>query len=284
MMNRTVKLLITLAIGICLSLVIIFNDVVWSIVLLSLLFVKGWLLKFLLVIKNFFFKKGIVSYATIAWKKVFVSSSFALSKRAIINTVSGFFQNRIVKPLIHPLTRYLRVRWRIFKASSLWKKTVTIIFGSIPASLLVWLVGIADAIALLMKSFSLAKFLTLLLKFITVFLLFFKNIWNNWIQPYIDVILITVFVTYIEKIPYIGNGFRRLRISLKWQLRGLKKRRKHIVKNHIDAPVTLLSEKIHKHVDKKKEDLSPRETNNTKANNADAVDVKDNTAKDSTIS
>jgi len=257
MMNRTIKLLITLAICICLSLLIIFNDVVWSILLLSFVFLKGWLFKFLLVVKQFFFKKGIVSYATIAWKKVFVSSSFALSKRAIINTISGFFQNRIVKPLIHPLTRYIRVRWRIFKASSLWKKTATIIFGTIPASLAIWLVGIADAIALVMKSFSLAKFLTLILKFVTVFLLFFKNLWSNWIQPYIDIIVVTLFVTFIEKIPFIGGFFRRMRITLKWELRRFKKSRTRIIEKTIDAPVNILSEKIHKHVDRKKEGLKP---------------------------
>lgn len=259
MLNRTVKLIITLIFCICLSLIMIFNDVIWSAILLAVLFLKGLVFKFLLVLKKFFFKKGIVSFATIAWKRVFVSSFFALSKRAIINNFSAFFQSRIVKPLIHPMTRYLRVRWRIFKASNAWQKFLTILFGTVPASIGLWFIGLADAIALLMKGFSLAKFLTLILKFITVFLVFFQSLWRNWIQPYIDIIIVTIFVTYIEKIPFIGQLLRRIRILIKWQLRRFKSRKKHIIENHIDLPVTLLGERIHKHVDRKKEGLKPKE-------------------------
>ncbi|MEH6457645.1 MAG: hypothetical protein V7749_15060 [Cocleimonas sp.] len=210
--------------------------------------------------KKFFFKKGIVSFATIAWKRVFVSSFFALSKRAIINNISAFFQKRIVKPLIHPLSRYLRVRWKMFKASNLWQKFCTILFSTIPASVGLWLIGFAEAIGLLMKGFSLAKFLTLILKFITVFFVFFQNLWRNWIQPYIDYIVITIFVSYIEKVPFIGAIFRKTRISIKWHLRGFKSRKKRIIRRHIDRPVTLLSERIHKHVNQKKEGLEPKDT------------------------
>lgn len=259
-MSRLVKLIITLMLCISASIIIIFNDVIWTVILLSIVFVKGLLFKFLLVLKNFFFKKGIVSFATIAWKRVLVSSFFALSKRAIINTISAFFQKRIVKPLIHPLSRYLKVRWRIFKVSNLWQKFCTILFGTIPASLALWLIGIAEAIALLMKGFSVAKFLTLILKFIALFFVFFQNLWRNWIQPYIDYIVITIFVSYIEKVPFIGGIFRKTRISIKWQLRHFRSRKKDIIERHIDLPVTLLSERIHKHVNQKKEDLEPTET------------------------
>jgi len=260
-MSRTIKLIIVLIVCICISLIIIFNDVIWSVILLTIIFFKGLILKFLLVLKKFFFKKGIVSFSTIAWQHVFVSSFFALSKRAIINSISAFFQGRIIKPLIHPLSRYLKVRWRIFKASNLWQKFITIVFGTIPASLLLWLIGIADALAFLMKGFSLAKFLTFLLKFITMFLVFFQNLWRNWIQPYIDLIIITIFVSYIEKIPLIGPVFRRTRIMIRWYLRGFRSRKKNIIENHIDRPVTLLGERINQHVDRKKEGLAPKDVN-----------------------
>lgn len=265
-MNRTMKLIITLMVCICLSLVIIFSDAIWSFILLSVLFIKSTLLKFLLILKKFFFKKGVVSFANIAWERVFVSSFFALSKRAIINTISGFFQKRLIKPLIHPLTRYLKVRWRIFKGSNLWRKFLTILFGTIPASLALWVIGLADAIALLMKSFSLAKFLTLILKFISLFFLFFQSFWRNWIQPYIDLIVITLFITYIEKIPFIGGIFRRTRITIRWNLRHLRTRKKNIIENHIDRPVNLLSERINKHVDMKKESLESDKTSTSTSN------------------
>ena len=126
MLNRTTKLIITLILCILAALAIIYSDVIWSVILLGVLFSKGLLFKFLVILKKFFFKKGVVSLSTVAWKHVVVSSFFALSKRAIINTFTGFFQERIVKPLIHPLTRYLKVRWRIFKASNLWQKFWTV--------------------------------------------------------------------------------------------------------------------------------------------------------------
>jgi len=273
-MSRTIKLVITLILCLCSALVIVFSDVIWSVILLGVLFSKGLLLKFILILKKFFFKKGVVSLSTIAWKHVFVSSFFALSKRAIINTITGFFQDRIVKPLIHPLTRYLKVRWKMFKASNLWQKFCTVLFGTIPASFGLWLVGIADAIWLLMKGFSLAKFLTLILKFITVFFVFFQNLWRNWIQPYIDFIVITILVTYVEKIPVIGGIFRRTRITIKWHLRRFHSRRKRIIEKHIDHPVNLLGERIHKHVNKKKEGLAPKDLSTTLSDNVNKVTEK----------
>ena len=280
MLSRTTKLIITLILCILVALAITFSDVIWSVILLGVLFSKGLLFKFLVILKKFFFKKGVVSLSTVAWKHVAVSSFFALSKRAIINTVTGFFQDRIVKPLIHPLTRYLKVRWRIFKASNLWQKFWTVIFGTIPTSLGLWLVGIADAIWLLMKGFSLAKFLTLILKFITVFFVFFQSLWRNWIQPYIDFIVITLLVTYVEKIPFIGAIFRRTRIVIKWQLRRFHSRRRRIIEKHIDTPVNMLSERIHKHVNDKKEGLSPKTSTTLSDNVNELVEKKQSETPD----
>ncbi|RVU83735.1 hypothetical protein EOL70_15535 [Leucothrix sargassi] len=274
MLSKTTKLIITLILCIGVVLAVIYNETIWNIILLGLLFGKGLIFKFLVILKKFFFKKGVVSLSTIAWKHVLVSSFFALSKRAIINTITEFFQDRIVKPLIHPLTRYLKVRWKIFKASNLWKKCYTIIFGTVPASFLLWLVGIADAVWMLMKGFSLAKFLTLILKFITVFFVFFQNLWRNWIQPYIDFIVITLLVTYIEKIPVLGALFRRTRISIKWHLRGFHHRKKRIIEKHIDQPVNMLGERIHKHVNEKKEGLKPKDTDGTLSENVNKFTEK----------
>lgn len=254
-MYKKIRVVLAIVLTALAAFAIIFNDTFLAALVLVMVFFKSYIVKFLVVVKKFFFKKGVVSTATIAWKRVTASSFIALTKRAIINNISAFFQTKIVKPLIHPLTRYLRVRWRIFKASNLWKKTVTLIVGTIPTSVVLWFVGIGDAIAMLMKGFSLAKFLTFILKFITMLMVLAKSFWNNWIKPYIDFILITVFVTFIEKIPVIGSVFRRLRIVTRWNLRKLKTRKKDIVDRHIDKPVTKLSERIHQHVDKQKETL-----------------------------
>ena len=125
-----------------------------------------------------------------------------------------------------------------------------------------------------MKGFSLAKFLTLILKFITVFFVFFQNLWRNWIQPYIDFIVITLLVTYIEKIPVLGALFRRTRISIKWHLRGFHHRKKRIIEKHIDHPVNMLGERIHKHVNEKKEGLKPKDTEGTLSENVNKFTEK----------
>lgn len=259
MLSNKIKIIITLFLCVGVVLSVVYDEVVWNAVLLVLLLAKQSLFKFLLVLKHFFFKKGVVSFATIAWKKVMVSSSLALSKRAIINTITAFFQERIVKPLIHPLTRYLRVRWAMFKASTLWQKTYTILFGSIPASVMLSLIGIWDALGLLLKSFSLAKLLTMILKLIMTFFVFFQNIWRSWIQPYLDFIIITIFVTYMEKLPLIGSLIRRLRISIKWKWRHFKRRKDRIIDQHVDQNVNMFGERIHRHVNKKKEQVAQME-------------------------
>jgi len=156
-MSRNVKFFIILLLCTGIVLSVIYNETLWNIILMGLLLAKKLLFKGILILKKFFFKKGIVSFSTIAWERVLVSSALALSKRAVINTITGFFQNRVVKPLIHPLTRYIKIRWIIFKDSSVLKKITTIILGSVPATLLLWIIGIIDAILLLLKSFSLIQ-------------------------------------------------------------------------------------------------------------------------------
>ena len=257
-MSRNTKLFIILFLCVGIVLSVIYNETLWNIILLGALFAKKMLFKAILILKKFFFKEGIVSLSTIAWKRVLVSSALALSKRAIINTITGFFQDRVVKPLIHPLTRYLKIRWILFKASNIWKKITTIIFGSVPATIVLWLIGIIDAIMLLLKSFSLAHFLTFILKFITMFLLFFQGLWKTWIQPYIDLIVITILFSFIEKLPIIGPLFRRVRITIKWNWRHFKYRKEHVMKHHVDANVNAFGEKIHKHVNMKKEILAAK--------------------------
>jgi hypothetical protein len=258
-MSNKIKLIITLLLCIGVVLSVVFDEFLWNIVLLVMLLAKKSLFKILMVLKQFFFKKGVISFATVAWKKVMVSSSLALSKRAIINTATGFFQERIVKPLIHPLTRYIKVRWKMFKASTLWQKTYTVLFGSIPASILLWIVGIWEALALLLKSFSLAKLLTMILKLIVTFFVFFQNIWRSWIQPYLDFIIITIFVTYMEKIPFIGGVMRKIRVTIKWKWRHYKRHKDRIIDRHVDQNVNLFSERIHQHVNKKKELMAESE-------------------------
>jgi len=274
-LSNKVKLIITLLLCIGVVLSVIFDEFLWNIILLVMLLAKKSLFKILVVLKQFFFQEGIVSIATIAWKKVFLSTSLALSKRAIINAVTGFFQERIVKPLIHPLTRYLKVRWRIFKASTWWQKLYTVIFGSVPASLLLWMVGFWNAITLLLKSFSLAKLLTMMLKLLLSFFVFFQNIWRSWIQPYIDYIIITIFVTYMEKLPIIGTGIRRLRITIKWKWRHYKRHKDRIIDQHVDQNVNLFSERIHQHVNKKKEMMGEVAASANTSDELDRSDLED---------
>ncbi len=237
---------------------IIFSEVLWEFLLLGLVFTKHIGTKILIAIKKFFFKKGVVSYATIAWKHVLLTSGLALGKRAIINSITGFFHTHIIEPLIHPITRYLKIRWRLFKTSNFLKKISVLIFTSIPATLALWLIGIIDAVLLLMQSFSLAKFLTMILKLIAVLLLFFQGIWRTWVQPYLDFIVAALIIGFIERIPFIGTVLRRMRILLKWHWRKVKVKKRKVVEEHIAVNVTKVGEKIHAHVNEQKKVVEAR--------------------------
>ena len=67
MLSKTTKLIITLILCIGVVLAVIYNETIWNIILLGLLFGKGLIFKFLVILKKFFFKKGVVSLSTIAW-------------------------------------------------------------------------------------------------------------------------------------------------------------------------------------------------------------------------
>lgn len=251
-MSRNLKIFIVSMLVVTIVFTVLFDEFLWELLLVSLVSAKKLLVKLLIISKKFFFKEGVVSFATIAWKHVFITSFIALSKRAVINSGVEFFQTHVFQPLIHPVSRYIRVRWRIFKASNLWKKTYTLIFSIIPATVLLWIVGILDALMLLLHSFSLAKFLTVILKLISLTFLFFQNLWRTWIQPYIDYIIITLLLGYLEKIPVVGRLLRRIRITIRWHWRKLRSKRSKIIDQHVDRNVHRFSERIHHHVNEKK--------------------------------
>lgn len=254
-MSKHLKIFLISMLVVTVVFAVLFDEFLWELLLVALVAAKKLLAKLLILCKKFFFKEGVVSFATIAWKHVFVTSLIALSKRAVINSITEFFQKHVVQPLIHPISRYIKVRWIIFKRSSLWKKTYTLIVSIIPATALLWIVGILDAIMLLLQSFSLAKFLTVILKLISLSFLFFQNLWRTWIQPYIDYIIITLLLGYLEKIPVVGRILRRTRIVIRWYWRRIRYGRAKIIDNHIDRNVNLLGERIHQHVNKKKESI-----------------------------
>lgn len=252
-MNKNLKIFIVSMLAVTIVFSVLFDEFLWELLLVALVSAKKLIAKLLIISKKFFFKEGIVSFATIAWKHVFVTSFIALSKRAVINSIVEFFHQHVAEPLVHPVSRYIKIRWKIFKTSNLWKKTYTLIFSIIPATLLLWIVGILEAIMMLLHSFSLAKFLTVILKLITMTFLFFQNLWRTWVQPYIDYILITILLSYLERIPVVGRFLRRVRILIRWNWRKLRSKRAKIIDHHVDRNVHLFGERIHQHVNKKKE-------------------------------
>ena len=99
----------------------------------------------------------------------------------------------------------------------------------------------------------------MILKLLSMTFLFFQNLWRTWIQPYIDYIIITLLLGYLEKIPVFGRFLRRCRIVIRWYWRKIRLGRTKIIDRHIDHNVHLLGERIHQHVNKKKETLNPPE-------------------------
>ncbi|MBT5490994.1 hypothetical protein HOK00_01420 [bacterium] len=199
----------------------------------------------------FFFKKGIVSFANLAWKRVLVVSFFALIKRLAINKFTAFFTKRVVKPLLVPGKRWLNMKWGEFKDFPLWKKIASSMIGGIITSFFAYFAGISELIAFLLGKISLAKFLTAILTLLANLKIFFGGLWTRFIQPYLDIIIITIVIGLIEKIPYIGRKIKFSRIMFKWNARRYRRKKDVVMEKHVDKHVKKVVGKLHKHVNKK---------------------------------
>lgn len=219
--------------------------------LILLVLLKNTIVKSLMLLKGFVFKGGVVSLYNVYWKKVLSTSSLALLKRVCINSINRLFTEYFIEPVIQPLTRYVKVQWLLFKKYSLWKKLYSGLIGAIPASIILWLVGVVDTLLLLTKSLSLAKFLTAILKLFSGLLMVAGRIWKTLIQPYLDVIVVGILVNYVEKTPFIGYGMRWVRVNLKLIFRRFRLTKKKVVDKHVVVRINTLTDKINKYVDEK---------------------------------
>ncbi len=221
-----------------------------------LMFLKNLVLRGLWLFKSFIFKGGIVSISNVAWKKVMVTSTIALFKRAWINTLTAFFNQRVKQPLFVPISRYLKYQWLYFKHCNIWKKLFYSVIGLIPTSVILYLSGVWNTLSFFLSKISVAKFLTFILNILTVIFSFFTSFWNNWIQPYIDFIIITVIFGFIEKIPVIGYLFRFIRIMTKRYTRRFHRKKEVMIDQHVDHRVNKIAEHIHQYADERKQALS----------------------------
>ena len=199
----------------------------------------------------FFFKKGIVSFATVAWKRVIIVSFFALAKRLAINKFTAFLSRRILKPLLVPGKRWLKLKWGEFKDFPIWKKIASTVIGGFITSLFAYFAGVSELIAFLLGKISLAKFLTAILALLANLKIFFGGLWDRFIQPYLDIIMITIVIGLIEKLPYVGRKIKLSRVMFKWNIRKYRRKKDVVMKHHVDKHVKKVAGKIHKHVNKK---------------------------------
>nr|CAA6829691.1 MAG: Unknown protein [uncultured Thiotrichaceae bacterium] len=85
-MSKNIKTFLVSMLVVTVVFSIIFEEFLWELLLVGLVSAKNLFIKLLIISKKFFFKNGVVSMATVAWKRVIVTSAVALSKRAVINS------------------------------------------------------------------------------------------------------------------------------------------------------------------------------------------------------
>lgn len=221
----------------------------------GVMYLRYWVVRVLFLAKSFVFVGGVVSFTTIAWKKVLLISVLALLKRAWINSMVAVINHRIKQPLIAPLRLYLKYQWLHFKAYHLWKKALYVLLGLVPSSVALYLIGLWETITYFLGKISIAKFLTLVLAMITEVFGFVMDLWNAWVQPYIDFIIITVVIGFIEKFPVIGYFFRCVRIMGKKYSRRLRHRKNRLLDKHLGHRVNQLAQHIHHCANQKKQAL-----------------------------
>ena len=210
----------------------------------------------ILPLLKFFFKKGVLSIATIAWGKIIVVGIPLLLKRHAINQLILGFKNKVMIPLFNPVRRLCKHQYRAFKYLPIWKKIAAILPASIIAIFTLIITGVGKVFYFFFSKLSLSKFLTGILTGIAwvfgKFSSFFYELWRLYIRPFFDIVISFIVISLIERIPIFGKWMRKVRVVLKWKWRKLKIRKtaKHLIKTHIDDNVKRVENNLHKKAEK----------------------------------
>ncbi len=198
------------------------------------------------IVAKFAFKGGVISIATIAWKRIFFVGGLALFKRFWINFAKKNAITHVLDPLKPVLKKWFQVHFQMFKNQPRWAQFSESALGSAILIGLAYFFGAISYVwSLIMKVLTgqLQNFFLSILGLITGV---FKFIWSK-IQPWLDIILITAAIEMIEKIP----GVRFISRKTRQVKNAVVERKDKAIKAVVHTPVQKVAAAIENHADKK---------------------------------
>lgn len=198
------------------------------------------------IVAKFAFKGGVISIATIAWKRIFFVGGLALFKRFWINFAKANVVKHVVDPLKPELKKWFQVHFAMFRKQPRWAQFSESAVGVAILTGIGYFFGFVGWIwSLVMKVLTgqLQNFFLSILSLITNVLSF---IWSK-IQPWLDIILITAAIEMIEKIP----GVRFISRKSREVKNAVVERKDKAIKAVVHKPVKRIAAAIGNHADKK---------------------------------
>ena len=210
------------------------------------MFLSLYLLVFKIV-TQFVFKKGVVSFATIAWKRIFFVGGAALFRRFWINFFKKNATEHVVKPLIPYAKEWIKEHMEDFKEHPLWLKFSESAIGVMIVGFVAYFVGFVAFIWKLLQNILTGKFQTFFLSIIGGITKFFGYIWSK-IKPWLDVIIITAFLNFVEKIPFVRSIFH----NTKKVKDKVVEKKDQVIQTAVHKPVNGMANVIKKSTEKKR--------------------------------
>ena len=207
--------------------------------------ISAYLMVFKVVV-GFTFKKGVISFATIAWKRIFFVGGAALFRRFWIDFLKKNATEHIAKPLMPHARRWLKVHLEDFKDQPLWLKVSESTAGAIVIGAVAWFFGLLSYIWTLVEKVLTGKFQSFFLSILGMFTRMLGFLWDK-IKPWLDVILITALFNAIEKVPFVQKLFHRG----KKVKQTVVEKKDAAIKKVVHAPVQKMAAAIDNHTEKK---------------------------------
>ena len=209
------------------------------------LILRAYLFGLAIVVK-FAFKGGVITMATIAWKRIFFVGGFALVKRFGINFAKKNAVEHVAKPLMPAARTWVAVHFEDFKEQPLWLKFSETTLGVVVIAGVGYFFGLLGYIWTMVEKVLTGKFQSFFLTVLGSITKILGFVWDK-IKPWLDVILITAFIEFLERLPIVKALFHKTR-RVKEKV---VERKDKTIRAVVHKPVMKVAEVINNHAEKK---------------------------------
>jgi len=235
-----------IALGTALLVVIVYlffdptlRDLLYAMILRLYLLVVG-------IVVKFAFKKGAISLATIAWKRIILVGGAALFKRFWINFTKKNLITHVIMPLKPALKRWMKEHVEDFKEQPMWMKTSETTIGTILVGLVAYFVGFLTYLMKIIQAVMAGQFQTFILSVMGMIANTFNWIWSL-IKPWFDVLFITALLEFISRLSLVRRTIHKTqRVHEK-----VVNKKNEAIQAVVHAPIKKVSKIINNHADKK---------------------------------